>query len=83
MATNLLASIKVKQDIYTTFTAYCAEMEGAAIAHTCYLNKIPFVVIRAISDKADSGAEMNFEEFVNLAARNASKMIESIVTKIG
>lgn len=79
---QFVASIKVKQDIYTTFTAYCAEMEGAAIAHTCYLNKIPFVVIRAISDKADSGAEMNFEEFVNLAARNASKMIESIVTKI-
>lgn len=79
---QFVASIKVKQDIYTTFTAYCAEMEGAAIAHTCYLNKVPFVVIRTISDKADSGVEMNFEEFVNLAARNASKMIESIIEHI-
>lgn len=79
---QFVASIKVKQEIYSTFTAYCAEMEGAAIAHTCYLNKIPFVIIRAISDKADSGAEMNFDEFVNLAARNASKMIEGIVEAI-
>lgn len=79
---QFVASMKVKQEIYSTFTAFCAEMEGAAIAHTCYLNQIPFVVIRAISDKADNGAEMNFDEFVNLAARNASKMIEGIVKNI-
>lgn len=79
---QFVASIKVKQDIYTTFTAYCTEMEGAAIAHTCYLNKVPFVIIRTISDKADSRTEMNFEEFVDLAARNASKVIESIIAHI-
>lgn len=79
---QFVASMKVKQEIYSTFTAFCAEMEGAAIAHTCYLNQIPFVIIRAISDKADNGAEMNFDEFVNLAARNASKMIEGIIENI-
>lgn len=76
------SSMSVKEDSYTTFTAYCAEMEGAAIAHTCYLNQIPFVVIRAISDKADQSAEVNFDEFVHLAAKNASKMIEAIIEKI-
>ena len=76
---QFICSMKVKEDIYTTFTAYCAEMEGAAIAHTCFLNQIPFVVIRAISDKADQSADVNFEEFVDVAARNASRMIEGIL----
>ena len=79
---QFVSSMQVKEDIYSTFTAYCAEMEGAAIAHTCYLNQVPFVVIRAISDKADQSAEVNFEDFVHVAARNASKMIEAIITRI-
>lgn len=80
---QFVSSMKVKEEIYTNFTAYCAEMEGAAIAHTCFLNKIPFVVIRAISDKADQSAEVNFDDFVNLAAKNASTMIEAMILEIG
>lgn len=76
---QFISSVEVKQDIYQTFTAYCAEMEGAAIAHTCYLNQVPFVIIRAISDKADYSADINFEEFVNIAAKNASKMMEEMI----
>ncbi|MGL6174664.1 MAG: 5'-methylthioadenosine/adenosylhomocysteine nucleosidase [Cellulosilyticaceae bacterium] len=79
---QFISSMSVKEDIYSTFTAYCAEMEGAAIAHTCYLNQVPFVIIRSISDKADQSAEVNFEEFTHLAAKNASKMIEAIVEGI-
>ncbi|MFQ6929783.1 MAG: hypothetical protein ACLRR3_01420 [Eubacterium sp.] len=46
----------MKQKVYLrdTFNGDCAEMEGASIAHTAYLNKTPYVVIRAISDKAES-----------------------------
>lgn len=79
---QFICSMKVKEDIYETFTAYCAEMEGAAIAHTCYLNNIPFVIIRAISDKADQSADVNFEEFVDIAAHNASKMICEMVKEM-
>lgn len=79
---QFISSMKVKADIYTTFTAYCAEIEGAAIAHTCYLNQVPFVMIRVISDKADQNSEINFDEFVHLAARNVSRMIECIVERI-
>lgn len=79
---QFVSSMKVKEEIYTNFTAYCAEMEGAAIAHTCFLNKVPFVVIRAISDKADQSAEVNFDDFVNLAAKNASQMIEEMILEI-
>lgn len=76
---QFICSMKVKQDVYTAFTAYCAEMEGAAIAHTCFLNQIPFVVVRIISDKADQSTEINFEDFVDVAARNASKIAEGIL----
>ncbi len=54
-------------------------MEGAAIAHVCELNKVPCVIIRAISDKADSSADINFNEFVNEAAANSCKMIEGMM----
>ena len=46
------------------------------------MNKIPFVMLRTISDRADNGIEMNFDDFVNLAARQVSKMIEGIVEYI-
>ena len=62
-----------------TFNAYCTEMEGAAIAQTCYLNKVPFVIIRAISDKADQSAEVNFQEFVDEAAKNSNDIIIEIL----
>lgn len=80
---QFISSMRVKEEIYTNFTAYCAEMEGAAIAHTCFLNQIPFVVIRAISDKADQSADVNFDDFVNIAARNASKIITEMIKEIG
>ena len=55
------------------------EMEGAAMAQTAYLNKIPYVVLRAISDKADGSADLSYEEFLPIAAKNASSMVEEFV----
>ena len=48
--------------------ALCTEMEGAAIAHTAYRNGVPFVILRAISDKADDSAEMDYPTFEAIAA---------------
>ena len=69
----------VKKHILDTFGAYCVEMEGAAIAQVCYLNKIPFVAIRAISDNADGSAEEDFLNFVERAAQNSSKIVERLI----
>lgn len=55
------------------------EMEGAAMAHVAYLNKVPFLVIRAISDKADGSADMSYEEFLPIAAKNASSLVEEFI----
>lgn len=60
----------------------CAEMEGAAIAHACWLNRIPFVIIRAISDGADEEANMSYEQFVQLAAKRSSGLVEKMLEKM-
>lgn len=52
--------------------AVCTEMEGAAIAHTAYRNGVPFVVLRAISDKADDSAEMDYPTFEAIAAQRCA-----------
>lgn len=55
------------------------EMEAAAIAQTCHQFKVPFVVVRAISDVADKEAGMSFDEFLPLAAKSSSEMVIKMV----
>ena len=74
-----VGSIKIRENIASTFTIFCAEMEGVAIAHACYMNKIPFIIVRTVSDRADNAIEINFEDFVNGAARQVSKMVQKIL----
>jgi len=64
------------------FDGYCTEMEGAAIAQTAYLNQIPFLIIRAISDKADQSAEMAYSEFEELAIKNTVKLLNGLIEKL-
>lgn len=61
------------------FNGYAVEMEGAAIAHCAYLNNIPFVIIRGISDKADEESNLSFEEFTEMAARNSSEIVCNMI----
>lgn len=65
-----------------TFQGYCTEMEGAAIAQTAYLNRIPFLIIRAISDKADDSAEMDYEVFEAKAIEHSVKLVLALVEKM-
>lgn len=66
-----------------TFDAYCTEMEGAAIAHTAIVNKIPFAVIRTASDFADENADISFDELERIAARRASYIVTKMLDGIG
>lgn len=76
---QFVSDMKVKERLLENFQGFCTEMEGASIAHVCHLNKIPFVVIRSISDKADNSAETNFAEFTKIAADNSTKIIEGMI----
>jgi len=75
---QFVAASKQKEQIIATTGAQCTEMEGAAIAHTAWRNNIPFVVIRAISDKADDSAEMDFPTFEAIAAKRCSEVIVAL-----
>ncbi|MFD2179928.1 5'-methylthioadenosine/S-adenosylhomocysteine nucleosidase [Veronia pacifica] len=55
------------------------EMEAAAIAQTCHQFAVPFVVVRAISDVADKASPMSFEEFLPLAAKSSSAMVDKMI----
>ena len=72
----------MKDRLTATFDGYCAEMEGAAVAHAAFLNKIPYVVIRAISDKADGSAHMDYPEFERAAAAHSAKLVENLVVRV-
>ena len=69
----------VKNRIVENFGAWCTEMEGAAIAQTAYLNGIPFVILRAISDKADEGAVEDYPAFEKLAALHCVRLTEGLL----
>ena len=79
---RFVSSKEEKNRIWNQFNAYVADMEGAAIAHTCYLNKIPFAIIRSISDQADGGAEISYNEFKNIAADSSGKMLEYMLNRL-
>lgn len=71
-----------KAEIVENFHGYCTEMEGAAVAQVAYLNDIPFVVIRTISDKADDSASMDYPAFEKKAIANSVKIIRAFVKMI-
>ena len=73
-----VADNEKKKDIVQTFNAVACEMEGASIAQVCYVNKVPFAVLRTISDGAN-GEEMSYEKFrIEAADRAATIIIKTI-----
>ena len=79
---KFISDAETKERLIGLFDGYCAEMEGAAVAHAAFLNKIPYVVVRAISDKADGSAHMDYPEFERAAAAHCAKLVESLVAEL-
>ena len=77
---QFIASKEQKERIISEFGGSCCEMEGAAIAQVCYLNDVPFVIIRAISDKADDSEEMSYAEFMEIAATRCAAVTQYMIT---
>ena len=72
----------LKETIISNTGAYCTEMEGAAIAHTAWKNGVPFVIIRAISDKADDSAQMDYPTFEAQAAQRCAEVTQSLAKRL-
>ena len=79
---QFVSSSEVKDRLVTLFDAKCTEMEGAAIAHAAYLNKISCVIIRAISDKADNSAEMDYPTFAEQAIVHSVRLVQNLLPRI-
>lgn len=71
-----------KERIKTNFDGFCTEMEGAAIAQAAYLNGIPYVVLRAISDKADDSATVDYPAFEREAIRHCVNLVLNMVKRL-
>lgn len=79
---QFVSSSEVKERLVQNFGAKCTEMEGAAIAHAAYLNKISCVIIRAISDKADNSATMDYPTFEKKAIEHSVRLVRNLLPRI-
>lgn len=79
---QFISSKDKKNWIQDNFDAYCTEMEGAAIAQAAYLNNIPYLVVRAISDKADDSANMDYSEFEAKAVQNSVRLMAAMIAEL-
>ena len=79
---QFIADIQKKKQIIDLFHGDCCDMEGAAIAHCAYLNQIPFVIIRAISDNASGTAGIDYFTFEKEAAKVSARLVASMLSEI-
>ena len=71
--------IKMKEKIKSKFEADAIEMEGGAIAQVCKLDKVPFIIIRSISDSPNGNNNITFDQFLEKAAKRCALIIEKFM----
>lgn len=79
---QFIASDESAKKLRKEFDGDCVEMEGGAIAQACYLNNVPFVIIRSISDNANNMASTDYDSFVHDACRNSYLIVMSMIEEI-
>lgn len=79
---QFISSRDKKEWLVSEFGGRCAEMEGASIGHVAVLNKVPYLVVRAISDKADDSAQMDYPSFAAKAIDNSIKLMTEIINRL-
>ena len=79
---QFVAVKELKEKIIANTQGLCTEMEGAAIAQTAYRNGLPFVILRAISDKADDSAEMDYPTFERIAAHRCAEVTRAMAKQL-
>lgn len=79
---QFISSQEQRDKIVKDFGAIAAEMEGASIGHVCTMNNVPFGVLRAISDGANTESVMDYPTFAKMAAENSIKIITNMLGEI-
>ena len=71
--------IKMKEKVRTKFNADAIEMEGAAIAQVCKLDKVPFIITRSISDSPNGNNNITFDQFLEKASKRCAEIINKFL----
>lgn len=79
---QFISNMEKKQWIIAHFGGYCTEMEGAAIAQAAYLSRVPFLIVRVISDKADDSSVVDYPEFERKAIEHSIRLTSEIIKNI-
>lgn len=79
---QFVCNVEIKNKIDSTFKPKCVDMESSAIGQVCYLNKIPFVIIRSISDGSDDSNPDEYENFFRDSALKASLVLNNMIKNI-
>lgn len=79
---QFIADRTVVKRLYEELGGACTEMEGAAVAQVCFMNTIPHVIIRSMSDKADGSAHINFAEFTVEAANRSFAIVNEMIQQL-
>ena len=79
---QFIASAARKAEIVRLFGAIACEMEGAAVAQVCHVNRTPFCILRAVSDSADGSSHMDYPQFVKLAAEQSVRLMRAFLKSL-
>lgn len=79
---QFVADRDVVRQLHEEMGGSCTEMEGAAVAQVCFMNGIPHVIVRSMSDKADGSAHVNFAEFTVEAANRSFAIVNEMISKL-
>lgn len=79
---SFIASSEKKKWLIENFQADAVEMEGASVANVCHLLKVPFCILRSISDSADGEADVSFDEFLEHSAQVSADFVEAMLGKM-
>ena len=74
-----VSSLQQREYLAFEFGAMCCEMEGGAVGHVCYMNKVPFAILRSISDDLKFNMGEDYEEFKHLAAEKSVKALKKFI----
>ncbi len=77
-----ISNSEVKKEICDKFSPLAVDMESSAIGHCSFMNGVPFVSVRCISDNADDEGEMSFDEFEKIAAKRVAEIVLEVIRKL-
>ncbi len=79
---QFIANKSQKDFIVSEFSAIACEMEGASVAHVCFVNNVKFLVLRAISDSADNSSHMDYPTFLKMASKNSTRVTLGLIERV-